>query len=102
MYIYIRTTHDKSIVKMGKTTNLVDRESQYKTYEHKLNKFILMLETSDVELLLQNKFEHLHSQLDGGVEFYKSEIVELIVPFLIESKIEFKIIKTNSRSPRKS
>ena len=101
MYIYVRTTHDSSIVKMGKTTNLIDRESQYKTYEHKINKFILMLETTDIELLLQSEFKHLHSQLDGGVEFYQSEIVDLIVPFLVKSGIEFKIVESLEGLTRK-
>ena len=101
-YIYIRDhpSYDKYAgCKLGKTTNIPDRDTQYATGEIKRGNFELVIEMPKevigiVEKLLQNNFNSLglHIQRDGGTEFYKRDIIPLIVPYLEKTNIQFRII----------
>jgi superfamily II DNA or RNA helicase len=85
---------------MGITnTTLLDRDGQYATGEVTRGCFQLVIEmpqqyTRIVEKCLGNHFFILghHIQLDGGTEFYRHEIMDLVVPFLEKTKIEFRIL----------
>ena len=101
-YIYIRDhpSYDKYAgCKLGKTTNIPDRDTQYATGEIKRGNFELVIEMPKevigiVEKLLQNNFNSLgfHIQRDGGTEFYNRDIIPLIVPYLEKTNIQFRII----------
>lgn len=101
-YIYIRDhpSYNKYAgCKLGKTTNIPDRDTQYATGEIKRGNFELVIEMPKevigiVEKLLQNNFNSLgfHIQHDGGTEFYKRDIIPLIVPYLEKTNIKFRIL----------
>ena len=85
--------------KLGKTTNIPDRDTQYATSEIKRGNFELVIEMSKdvigiVEKMLQKYFNSLgfHIQQDGGTEFYKRDIIPLIVPYLEKTNIKFRIL----------
>ena len=100
-YIYIRTHeayYEYGVCKLGSFENIYDRDSTYKTGEYKSGHFILILEISQsstynskyIEKIIQRGFRHYHKIIDGGTEFYKTEIIDEIVPFLKKLKFEFK------------
>ena len=79
-YIYVRnhTSYDEyNACKLGKTTNIPDRDSVYASGEIRRGNFVLVVEMSAdmidwVEKLLQTYFKSLeyHIYIDGGTEFY--------------------------------
>ena len=91
-YIYVRThsSYDKhNVCKLGRTLNLNERNSVYKTSEVECGFFELVIEIEQQKLdiidrLLQNYFKSLeyHYYLNGGTEFFKKDIMELTVPFI--------------------
>jgi predicted helicase len=101
-YIYIRihTSYDKyNVCKIGKTINLSLRNSTYKTSEVECGFFELVIEIQIqkldiVERLLQNHFTLLgyHYYLDGGTEFFKKDIISLIIPYLQTLNLQFTIL----------
>lgn len=101
-YIYIRNhpSYDEDNgCKLGKANNIPERDTQYATGEIKRGNFEMVIEMSKevigiVEKLLQNYFNSLglHIQYDGGTEFYKRDIISLIVPYLEKTNIKFKIL----------
>ncbi len=99
-YIYLRSHSsyvEYDVYKLGKTINLSNRDSQYATGEIKRGKFIFVLQTiieNDVEKLLQQNFQHLNIYHDGGVEFYKTDILFMIEKFLKDRMIYFKKLST--------
>ena len=101
-YIYIRNhpSYDEyDGCKLGKANNIPERDTQYATGEIKRGNFELVIEMSKevigiVEKFLQNYFNSLgfHIKFDGGTEFYKRDIIRLIVPYLEKTNIKFKVI----------
>jgi superfamily II DNA or RNA helicase len=101
-YIYIRNhpSYDADDgCKLGKANNIPERDTQYATGEIKRGNFEIVIEMSQevtgiVEKLLQNYFNSLgfHIQYDGGTEFYKRDIICLIVPYLEKTNIKFKVL----------
>jgi predicted helicase len=99
-YIYIRkhSSYDKyNVCKLGKTINLINRNSTYKTGEVECGFFELVIQVSKIKLdiierLLQNKFKSYHYYLNGGTEFFKKDIIILIVPYLETLNLEFKVL----------
>jgi superfamily II DNA or RNA helicase len=99
-YIYIRNhpSYDEyDGCKLGKANNIPDRDTQYATGEIKRGNFELVIEMPKevigiVEKFLQKYFNSLgfHIQYDGGTEFYKRDIINLIVPYLEKTNIKFK------------
>jgi predicted helicase len=97
-YIYVRSheSYDKyNVYKLGIASNIPERDSQYATSEIKRGKFILVIEVfinqmDVIEKMLHNRFDNLHVQFDGGTEFYKREIISLIVPYLENIGFEFR------------
>jgi len=102
-YLYVRVhpaydIHDAC--KMGMTnTTLPDREGQYVTGEVTKGYFQLVIEMSPtytriIETCLKNHFSTLgyHVQLSGGTEFYKRDIIDLIVPYLEQTNLVFRVL----------
>lgn len=97
-YIYIRR-HESydvyNVCKLGKASNIPDRDSQYATGEVKRGYFAYVYELekiqmSIVERLLQNNFQELNVILNGGTEFYKLDIINLIELYFIDIGIKYK------------
>ncbi len=99
-YIYIRyhKSYDlDDVCKLGKATNIPERDTTYATGELKRGHFeyvfeVSFLQMSIIERLLQFNFKHLNVIYDGGTEFYKKSIVTLIEPYLIEKNINYKLL----------
>ena len=96
-YIYLRHHVDyekHNILKLGQTTKIIERGSQYLTGEYIAGKFILLIQISnitslEVEKLLHYEFSELHRREDGGTEFFHNSIEEKIIPFLDREKISY-------------
>jgi hypothetical protein len=101
-YIYIRvhSSYDKyNVCKLGKTLNLMERNSTYKTSEVECGIFELVIKVNKqkldiIERLLQNYFKSLeyHYYLDGGTEFFKKDIIPLIIPYLKTLNCKFNVL----------
>ena len=101
-YIYIRTNEYWDlfyVCKLGKTSNILDRENNYITSEIHRGKYIMIIELNIdimdiIEIKLQKYFNKLgfHIKINAGTEFYKKDIIENIIPYLIENKINHKIL----------
>lgn len=97
-YIYLRTnetyeTH--KLYKLGYTSSIPDRDNQYKTGEVYKGKFLLVIKIAQViliEKLLKNYFKPLNVYYDGGTEFFKKEIIDLIIPFLENTILPFQVL----------
>jgi superfamily II DNA or RNA helicase len=95
-YIYVRTQEAYEIYdacKLGKTDNIINRESCYVTGEIKRGVFSHVFEVpveklSCTELILAREFESYKVYFDGGTEFYKKKIMSLILDVLIKYNIE--------------
>ncbi len=104
-YIYIRTneSYDKyNAYKLGKASNIKDRENAYITGDIKRGKYILIIELSKgkeniIEKYLEYKFKSdgLHVYYNGGTEFYNKKIIDLIIPYLNELNLEYRILTDN-------
>ena len=101
-YIYIRIHkfYDKyNVCKLGKTLNLIERNATYITNEIECGFFELAIgvpiqKLDIIERLLQNHFKSFeyHYDLDSGTEFYKKDIISLIIPYLQTLKLQFTIL----------
>lgn len=101
-YIYIRSNEYWDLYdcyKLGKTTNIPDREQTYITSEINRGNYIMILQIDlsildNVEKQLQIYFNklNLHIKFNAGIEFYKKKIINLIVPYLDMYNIEYKIL----------
>lgn len=108
-YIYIRThkSYDNyNVCKLGKTINLIERNSTYKTGEVECGVFELIIKLSQtklniIEKILQIQFKNYHYYLDGGIEFYKKDIIPLVVPYLQTLNLEFTILSTEQITRKK-
>lgn len=101
-YIYLRENeywNMYNVIKLGKTSNIPDRERTYITSEIKRGKFIIVIEI-DLEImdLLEKDLQKYFNSLDlnikfnAGVEFYDKKIIDLIIPFLDKINIKYKIL----------
>ena len=85
-FIYIRNHWSYavlSIVKLGKTIDLLNRASTYTTGEYTKGKYIFIAEIlpespidhNDIELKLQKDLKYYHKRHTGGREFFCKEIL---------------------------
>jgi superfamily II DNA or RNA helicase len=96
-YIYIRNHPSYDVYdacKMGKTTNIPERDIQYATGEIKRGYFEVVLQVpvikmNIIERLLQNEFRYLNVKHDAGIEFYNKKIITLIEPYLTNLGLQF-------------
>jgi superfamily II DNA or RNA helicase len=99
-YIYIRnhpSYNEYDACKMGKTTNIPERDIQYATGEIKRGYFELVIQVPVLKLnilekVLQNEFCYLNVKHDAGIEFYNKKIIPLIEPYLTNIKLQFKTL----------
>ena len=101
-YIYIRDNKlyiIEGVYKLGKASNIPDRDSVYATSELNRGEFVMVIEVpiklmGIIENYLQYEFKRLglHIQKDGGTEFFKREIINLIIPYLQELNTIFKVL----------
>ena len=97
-YIYVRNHPSYDIdnaCKIGKTTNIPERDTQYATGEIKRGHFELVFEVpiekiDIIEHLIQYEFNELNIKYDAGTEFYNKKILSYIEPYLIKIGIEYK------------
>ena len=97
-YIYIRNhpSYDvENACKIGKTSNIPERDTQYATGEIKRGYFEEVFEVpiqkmNIVERLIQHEFRELNVKYDAGTEFYNKKIITLIEPYLITLGIKYK------------
>ena len=97
-YIYVRyhEAYDKyHACKLGKATNIPERDSTYATGEIKRGYFDLVFEVpfylmNLVERMLQKEFNYLNIKCDAGTEFYNKEIISLIETYIISLNISYK------------
>jgi predicted helicase len=97
-YIYIRTNNwwdVMNLCKLGKTSNIINRTSTYITGEPipGIMKMVLELDIlliDEVELKLQNHFSYLNVYNGGGIEFFKCDIIQLILPYLNNIHIKYR------------
>ena len=97
-YIYIRIheAYDKyDACKVGKASNIPERDSQYATGEITRGSFEFVFEIpiaqmEIIERLIQYEFRKLNIRYNGGIEFYNKQIITLIEPYLIQHNIIYK------------
>ena len=99
-YIYLREheSYDKyNCYKMGKASNIPERENVYVTGEIKRGKFILVIEVDknemdNIELKLKDYFHDINVYIDGGNEFFEKKILEKIPAYLLNNNFNYKIL----------
>ena len=97
-YIYLRSHPSYGVnnaLKIGKSINIPERDTQYATSEIKRGHFQAVFEVpikkmGIVEHRLQSKFCELNVRYDGGTEFYNKKITTLIEPYSYKLGIEHK------------
>ncbi len=97
-FIYARTheAYDQyNAYKLGKASNIPERDSQYATGEIKRGSFEFVLQVQKkqmgiIENLLQNEFKNLNIKLNGGIEFYDKKIISFIESFLQTKNLYYK------------
>jgi len=99
-YIYLRNHPSYDVYnacKMGKTSNIPERDTQYATGEIKRGYFEAVFEVPfekmgiiERSLQLQYEFRELNVKYDAGTEFYNKKIITLIEPYLITIGIKYK------------
>jgi len=97
-YIYIREDpiyrKNLKVIKLGGTTKPVERDSQYATGEPNRGKFIQLYEIHnmtyrEVEKSLHEKFIIYHYSTDGGTEYYRDDICNIMKSTMSECNIEY-------------
>ena len=101
-YIYIRTNEYWDLYdsfKLGKTLSIPDREQTYITSEIKRGTYVMIIEIDliildNIEKQLQIYFNelNLHIKFNAGIEFYKKEIINFIIPYFDTNNIKYKIL----------
>jgi len=97
-YIYLRfhqsyRLKDRVVIKLGGTSNPVQRDPTYKTGEPDKGNYLKIFEVSDwetVENLLQDEFKEYHYDGSGGSEFYEFHIIHKIEDTLTKLGFEYK------------
>ena len=98
-YIYIRSNEYwdfYDVYKLGKTLNIPDREQTYITSEIRRGKYIMVIEIDEsfldeIEKQLQIYFNELNLNIkfNAGTEFYKKEIINLIIPYFESKNVKY-------------
>lgn len=99
-FIYIRSNewyNKYDICKLGKTTNIPDRDATYITGEVERGNFNPIFRVDiycldRIEKELQNEFMDYHFYNGGGTELYNKEIINLIEPYLKNNKYHYCIL----------
>jgi superfamily II DNA or RNA helicase len=104
-YIYVRTNKAWDMydaVKLGITDNIPNRNQGYITCEIVRGYFLLVIEIDknsmnylETQLQIYFKSKNLHIIYDAGTEFFKKDIIALIIPYLVENNIKHKVLSKN-------
>ena len=102
-YIYFRDRIDwrkRSVYKMGRSENCIEREYTYVTGEFIPGEMIYIVEVDksihvQLEKDLQKYFKNYHEYRGGGTEFYKTCVVDLVEPYLKNNNIVYRILNKN-------
>lgn len=97
-YIYIRKHPAYDIYnacKLGKASNIPEKDTQYATGEIKRGYFKVIFEVSFekmtiIERLLQYEFQEFNINYDAGTEFYCQKIICMIEPYLSKMNIQYR------------
>ena len=101
-YIYIRQ-HESYLpynaCKLGKTTNIPERDIQYATGEIKRGIFsdvwvVPKKHTNCIENLLHYQFNKYNIKFDAGIEYYDKIIITMIDSYLSSLSIDYKKLST--------
>ena len=101
-YIYIRANElwdSYDVFKLGKTISIPDREQTYITSEIKSGTYVMVFEIDliildSIEKKLQTHFNqlNLHVKFNAGIEFYKKEIINIIIPYFDDNNVKYKML----------
>ena len=97
-YIYVRNhpSYDgDDACKIGKTTNILNKDMQYATCKIKRGYFEVVFEIpikmmGIIECLIHNEFCDLNVKYAAGTNFYNKEIIMRIEPYLITLGIKYR------------
>jgi len=97
-YIYVRNHESYDIYgacKMGKASNIPERDNQYATGEIKRGHFypvfeVPMEQMGNIERFLKDEFQPWNVKFNAGTEFYSKNIISLIEPNLLSLGIAFR------------
>ena len=99
-YIYVREQESynvHNVYKMGKASNIVERDGTYATGEFNRGSFVRVIEVrvdemSRIEVCLQERLKNLglHRQRDGGTEFFDKKMVEHMTSFMEDIGLYFR------------
>ena len=103
-YIYIRE-HESynlhNVYKLGKASNIVERDGTYATGEFIRGSFAHVIEVridemGKIETCLQDKLSNigLHRKKNGGCEFFDKEMINYITPIMKDTGLYFKELTT--------
>lgn len=104
-YIYIRDheSYNKyNAYKLGKSYNMFDRESTYITGEIRKGIFLEIYKVKDpdnVERILKNEFNDIKVYVDGGTEFFKTDIIHMIKDTMKNNNILYEKVDIKDTPP---
>jgi superfamily II DNA or RNA helicase len=99
-FIYLRDNNwwqKENVIKMGITTFAKDRNNTYITSEIERGEYICLIEISldkmkILDKVLKTYFKVYNIYKGGGTEFYDRCIIDLLVPYLNDTNITFKVL----------
>jgi hypothetical protein len=103
VYFYIRdniTCRLKNVLKQGVTHCLVERGSQYVTYEPELGEFVLVIKIYGNKIFVDDHFKRTFINMNiretgGGTEYYMRSLISHIEPWLKTTGLQYNILTTN-------
>ena len=102
-YLYVRENkywNDENIYKIGITSNIPERHSQYITHELEAGSFMQVFEINvlndEHKLLFDNNFKknfrEYNCYVDAGTELFYKDILYKIIPYFIEMGINYRML----------
>ncbi len=99
-YIYIRTHksyEEYNVCKLGRCTNIIERDEQYSTSELIRGKYVKIFEILDYPVIklereIQNHYSSKHVIFDAGTEFYDKSIINDVEKYIGTKGIKYKQI----------
>jgi hypothetical protein len=96
-YIYIRNHQsydENNVYKLGKTENLIDRDSKYAMVEFIRGHYEAVFKVykpylNSIEKFLQITFEDYHCKDNDRINFFDRKILELIEPYFKKNNIHY-------------
>jgi hypothetical protein len=97
-YIYVRLNdsyYGHDVCLLGKTENIPEKDAQYATSEFHRGQFIVVFEVPSmwmniIERRIVIAVNDMNKHYDGGVDFYRKDIIARIEPLLILWNIQYR------------